>query len=138
MKIIFNGCLIKAEFPNESGLANVSSIFKKKGNPRAMNFRPVSVLPSVFKSLKESWQVSPYVDQFLSFLICGYSKGFSTKLACRAFTERWKTRLINGYCGAILMDLYKTFDRRSQSFILLYEFILFYVIFVHSNTVTSF
>ena len=55
---------------------------------------PVSALLTALKFLKESRQVSSYVDQFLSSFICGYRKGFSTKPALQPFTERWKTRLI--------------------------------------------
>ena len=55
LKTIFNSCLIKAEFPNELKLADVAPIMKKENPSRAKNYRPVSVLPSVSKSLKESY-----------------------------------------------------------------------------------
>ena len=55
--------------------------------------------------------MSSYVDQFLSTFMCGYRKGFSTQKALLSLIERWKNTLNqNGYGGAILMDLSKTFD----------------------------
>ena len=113
LKTIFNNCLIKAEFPNELKLADVTPILKKEDPSRAKNYRPVSVLPSVSKVFERILhrQVSSYVDQFLSTFMCGYRKGFSTQQALLSLIERWKNTLDqNGYGGAILMDLSKAFD----------------------------
>ena len=113
MKTIFNNCLIKAEFPNELKLADVTPILKKEDPSRAKNYRPVNVLPSVSKIFERILhrQVSSYVDQFLSTFMCGYRKGFSTQQALLSLIERWKNTLDqNGYGGAILMDLSKAFD----------------------------
>ena len=44
--------LIKAEYPNELKLADVTPIFKKKNPSRALNSRPVSVLDSVSKTFE--------------------------------------------------------------------------------------
>ena len=113
MKTIFNNCLIKAEFPNELKLEDVTPILKKEDPSRAKNYRPVSVLPSIPKIFERILhrQVSSYVDQFLSIFMCGYRKGFSTQQALLSLIERWKNTLDqNGYGGAILMDLSKAFD----------------------------
>ena len=113
LKTIFNNCLIKAEFPNELKLTDVTPILKKKDPSRAENYRPVSVLPSVSKIFERNLhkQVSSYVDQFLSTFMCGYKKGFSTQQALLSLIERWKNTLDqNGYGGATPMDISKTFD----------------------------
>ena len=55
MKTIFDNCLIKAEFPNELKLADINTTLKKGDPSRVNNYRPVSVLLSVSKSLKESY-----------------------------------------------------------------------------------
>ena len=113
LKTIFNNCIIKAEFPNDLKLADVTPILKKEDLSRAKNYRPVSVLPSVSKIFERILrrQVSSYVDQFLSTFTCGCRKGFSTQQALLSLIERWKNTLDqNGYGGAILMDLSKAFD----------------------------
>ena len=113
MKTIFHNCSIKAEFPNELKLADVTPILKKEDPSRAKNYRPVNVLPSASKIFERILhrQVSSYVDQFLSTFMCGYRKGFGTQQALLSLIERWKNTLDqNGYGGAILMDLSKAFD----------------------------
>ena len=113
MKTIFSNCLIKAEFPNDLKLADVTSILEKKHPSRAKNYRLVNVLPSVSKFFERILlrQVSSYVDQFLSIFMWGDRKGFSTQQALSPLIERWKNTLDqNGYGGAILMGLSKDFD----------------------------
>ena len=107
MKAIFNNCLIKAEFPNELKLADVTPILKKEDSSRVKNYRPASVLPNVSKILERILrrQLSSYADQFLSTFMCGYIKGFSTQQALLSLIERWKITLDQGYGGALLMDL---------------------------------
>ena len=113
LKTIFNNCLIKAEFPNELKLADVTPTLKKEDPSRAKKYRPVSALPSVPKIFERILHrpVSSYVDQFLSTFMCGYRKGFSTQQALFSLIERWKNTLYqNGCGGAILMYLSKAFD----------------------------
>ena len=113
MKTIFNNCSIKAEFPNELKLADVTPIFKKEDPSRAKNYRPVSILPNVSKIFERVLhrQASSYVNQLSSTFMCGYRKGFSTQQALLSLIERWKNTLDqNGCGGAILMDLSKAFD----------------------------
>ena len=95
MKTIFNNCLIKAEFPNELRLVDVPPIFKMQELSRAMNYRPVSVLPSVSKIFERILhkQVSSYVDQFLLVFMYDYRKGFSTQQAKFSLIERWKNTI---------------------------------------------
>ena len=87
MKTLFNNCLIKAEFPNELKLADVTPIFKKEDPFGANNYRSVSALPSVSKIFERILhrQVSSYVDQFLSTFMWGYRKGFSAQQALLSF-----------------------------------------------------
>ena len=113
MKTIFNNCLIKAEFPNELKLADVTPTLKKEDPFRAKNYRPVNVLPSVSKIFERvlNRQVNSYVDQFLSTFMCGYREGFSAQHALLSLKERWKITLDqNGYGGAILMGLSNASD----------------------------
>ena len=121
LKTIFNNCLIKAEFPNELKLADVTPIVKKEDPSRAKNYRPVSVLPSVSKIFERILhrQISSHVDQFLSTFLCGYRKGFSTQQALLPLIERYKNTLDqNGYGGLILMDLSKAFDTNNHGLLI--------------------
>ena len=113
MKVIFNNCLVKTEFPNELKLADVTPILEKQHPSRAKNYKPVNVLLSVSKNFERILhrQVSSYVDQFLSIFLGGYRKGFSTQQALLLLIERRKNTLDqNAYGGAIFMDLSKAFN----------------------------
>ena len=70
-------------------------------------------MPSVSKIFERiiQNQFSSYIDEFLSPYLCGYRKGFNTQYALLSLIEKWKKTLdVNGYTGAILMDLSKAFD----------------------------
>ena len=52
-----------------------------------------------------------YINHLLSKFFCGYRKSYSTQTALISMLEKWKNTLdIQGYTGAILMDLSKAFD----------------------------
>ena len=56
-------------------------------------------------------QICDYIGKFLSPLLCGYRKGFSTQCALLILMERWKFCLNKqGFTDALLMDLFKAFD----------------------------
>ena len=63
---MFNNYLIKAEFPKELKLGDVTKILKKGDLSRAKNYRIVGVLSSVSKIFERilQRQVSSYADQF--------------------------------------------------------------------------
>ena len=105
MTTIFNNRLIKAEFPNELKLADVTPILKKKilAGLRTTCLLVFFLVPK--KYLKES-----YTGRLSTFM-CGCRKGFSAQQALLSLIERWKNTLDqNGYGGAIVMDLSKAFD----------------------------
>ena len=86
---------------------------KKVDLSRAKNYRLVSVLSSVSKIFERilQRQVSSYADQFLSTVMCGYRKVFSTQQALLSLIERSRYTLDqNGYGCTKLMDLSKAFD----------------------------
>ena len=56
-------------------------------------------------------QVMPFVECFLSPLLCGFRKGYNTQHALLKFLETCKITMDNGgFAGALLMDLSKAFD----------------------------
>ena len=63
----------------------------------------------VFERLMHS-QLMQFADSFLSILLCGFRRGFSTQNALLRFLEKVKMGLDNKkFAGAILMDLSKVF-----------------------------
>ena len=105
--------LLNKSFPENLKLADVSPVFKKKDKIFVEIYRPVSVLPTVFKIFERIMQkqISDYIGKFLSPFLCGYRKGFSTQLALLMLIERWKFCLDKqGFAGALLMDSSKACD----------------------------
>ena len=94
-------------------VADVSPIFKKDDPQKPKYYRPVSVLPVVYKVFERLLhkQMSLYVEEYLPPCLRGYRKGFSTQQALSSLLERWKNVLDKkGYGWAVLMNLSKAFD----------------------------
>ena len=94
-------------------VADVSPIFKKDDPQKPKHYRPVSVLPVVYKVFERLLhkQMSLYVEEYLPPCLRGYRKGFSTQQALLSLLERWKNVLDKkGYGWAVLMNLSKAFD----------------------------
>ena len=94
-------------------LADITPVYKKKDPTLVENYRPVSVLPSVFKVFERiiQKQFSSFIDEFLSPFLCGYRQGFNTQYALLSLIEKWKNTLDNkSYTGVVLMDLSKAFE----------------------------
>ena len=86
---------------------------KKKNSLHKVNYRPVSVLPSISKVFEKLMQkqISGYISNYLSPYLCGYRTGFNSQQVLLSLIENWKKVLDKkGYGGAVLMDLSKTFD----------------------------
>ena len=110
---IFNDCIKNGTFADELKLADISPIFKSIDSTAKKNYRPISILRSVSKLFEKllQKQLSPFFDQHLSQLLCGYRKGYTTQYALLKLIEKWKkVRDNNGYSAAVLMDLSKAFD----------------------------
>ena len=86
---------------------------KKSSRTDKGNYRPISVLPSVSKIFEKLLydQLSKYLEDKLSPLLCGFRKKYSTQHALLRMTERWRHCLDNsGAIVAVLMDLSKAYD----------------------------
>ena len=71
------------------------------------------MLPTVSKVFERfmGTQISTYMPQYLSCLLCGSLKGFNAQHALIRTIEKWRTCLDKGgKVGAIFMDLSKAFD----------------------------
>ena len=109
----YNSCISESDFPSELKAGDISSLFKKDDAFSKKNFRPITVLSSVSKIFERLMyeQVMPFVECFLSPLLCGFRKGYNTQHALLKFLETCKITMDNGgFAGALLMDLSKAFD----------------------------
>ena len=70
-----------SNFPNSLKLADVTPAHKKEERIVKDNYRNVSILPPVSKIYEKEMfdQISAYVDKYLSPLLCGFRKGYSTQ-----------------------------------------------------------
>ena len=52
---LFNDMLKTGNFPDNLELADITPVFKKKNPLHKVNYRPVSVLPSISNAKKNKW-----------------------------------------------------------------------------------
>ena len=110
---MFNETVETGDYPDNLKLADITPVFKKKDPLNKINYRPISVLPSISKLFEKlmQHQLVNYMENYLSPHLCGYRKGYSSQQALISLIESWKKSLDKkGYGGAILMDLSKAFD----------------------------
>ena len=77
------------------------------------NYRPITVLPSVSKIYERMMQdqMLPFVQSFLSPLLCEFREGYGTQHALLHVVETCKKSIDSGgVAGAVLTDLSKAFD----------------------------
>ena len=113
LQIISNNPVEHPSFPDELKLADVSSLFKKDVKTFKGDYRPISVLPTVSKVFERfmGTQISTYMSQYLSCLLCGFREGYNAQHALIRTIEKWRTCLDKGgKVGAIFMDFSKAFD----------------------------
>ena len=72
-----NECIKQNKFPNEQKIADVTPIFKKEDPLDKINYRPISILPTVSKIFQRILfnQLKRFSNKFLSPLLCGFRKG---------------------------------------------------------------
>ena len=110
---IFNDSIANSSFPDKLKCADVTSLPKNGPTNSRTNFRTISVLPTVSKLFERIMdkQVVSYITPFLSSLLCGFRKGYSTQHTLVRLLGKFKISLDEGgKAGAVLMDLSKAFD----------------------------
>ena len=87
-----NESIKKNGFPNELKAADITPIFKKEDSLNKENYRPVSVLPAMSKIFESVLfdQFTKFSNKFLSPLLCGFRKGYSTQYALVNLLQKWK------------------------------------------------
>ena len=108
-----NNSIYSGTFPNKLKIADVTPIYKTNGRNDKENYRPISILPSISKIYEKILcrQLHAYFETFLSYLQCGFRKGFSSQHCMLTMIERLKASLDKKGCtGILLTDLSKAFD----------------------------
>ena len=84
--------IIEGIFPNQLKLADITPTFKKGDATCAENYRPVSVLPVVYKIYEQIMQrqIISYIDNYLLPFLCGFRKGCSPQNALLPLIEKWE------------------------------------------------
>ena len=116
---LYNYGLSKGIFPKELKAGDISSLFKKEDAFTKKNYRPITVLPPVCKMYERMMQdqMLPFVQSFLSPLLCGFRQGYGTQHALLHFVETCKKSIDSGgVAGAVLTDLSKAFDCLNHEF----------------------
>ena len=109
----FNSSIFHGTFPINLKNADVSPIFKKGDRLDKTNYRPVSILPTLYKIFEKLLfsQINNYMDSKLSMHQCGFRKNISAQNCLLVMLEKWRACLDNkGSCGVLLTDLSKAFD----------------------------
>ena len=90
LQVIFNNTVEHSTFPDELKLADVASLFKKEVKAFKGNYRPISMLPAVSKVFERLMgsQISAHMSQYLSSLLSGFRKGYSTQHALIRTVEK--------------------------------------------------
>ena len=136
---LYNYGLSKGIFPKELKAGDISSLFKKEYAFIKKNYRPITFLPSASKLYERMMQdqMLPFVQSFLSPLLCGFREGYGTQHALLHFVETCKRSMDSGgVTGAILMDLSKAFECLNHELLIAklnaYGFSRSALLFIHS------
>ena len=87
--------------------------FNKGVTTTKVNYRPISVLPSVSKIFERvlKGQMEGFFKPILSSLLSGFREGYSTQHSLVRVIETWRRSLdSSGIVGTILVDLSKAYD----------------------------
>ena len=95
-------------FPKELKLGDISSLHKKDDKFSKKNYRPIATLPSaskIYERIMKS-QITPFAHGFLSSLLCGFRRDYSTQHTLLRLIENCKKALdTEQTASALLMDL---------------------------------
>ena len=108
-----NQCIYEGKFPEHLKNADITPIFKKGDRMSKLNYRAVSILPTLSKIYEKILyrQIYEYFDKIFSKYLSGFRKGHSTQHCLLFMLESLRKALDNGLCtGILLTDLSKAFD----------------------------
>ena len=96
----FNNSLLSSNFPSNLKAADILPTHKKKGKSEVENYRPISILPTLFKIYERCMydQMYIYFDQILSKYQCAFRQGYNTQHYLLLMVEKWKEVLDKRGC----------------------------------------
>ena len=116
-----NRCIEEGTFPSNLKNADVTPLYKKTDRVFKVNYRPVSILPTLSKVYENvlHTQIYTYFNNIFSKFLCGYRKGYSTQHCLLYMLDKLKASLDQGMCTGILFtDLSKAFDCKSHELLI--------------------
>ena len=118
---LLNKTFETCKFPTFMKKAQVLPLFKKKDPLNKVNYRPVSVLPTISKIFERSMhdQLCTFMDEYFNPFLAAFRKVFGCQSTLLRLLEDWRKALDNHECiAAILMDLSKAFDCLPHGFLI--------------------
>ena len=105
-----NFCIENSIFPSDLKVADVTPAFKKKSKTSKDSYRPISILPNIYKIYERCLynQMQTYFDNILFKYQCGFRKGFNAQYYLVSMIKKWKESVDNsGAFGALMTDSLK-------------------------------
>jgi hypothetical protein len=102
-----------SQIPREDKKGGSHPSVQKKDPMDKGNYRPVSILPCLSKTLESvlADQLTGYFDDIFSPYLSAFRRGYSCQSLLLKMIEDWRSALDQRmYVGAVLMDLSKAFD----------------------------
>ena len=112
---LLNLSIKTGKFPKLWKCSKITALFKSGDRTNASNYRPISILPTLSKILEKAVRAQLYqflvANKLLSGKQFGFRKGLSTISALTSFADEVLLNMEQGrLCGAVFLDLTKTFD----------------------------
>ena len=114
-------CINNGLFLNNHKSADITPIFKKDDRLLKINYRPVSILPTLSKIYEKIlyMQIYEFFNNIFSKYLCGFRKCHSTQHCLLFMLENLRRYLDKGFkTGILLTDLSKAFDSISHDLLL--------------------
>ena len=108
-----NQSVLLSKFPSNLKKGEITPLFKKGSILEKQNYRPISILPTLFKIFESVLidQLQCFFEKIFSQSLSGYRKGHSCQGVLLNFVGNCKKYVDNEYVyGLISADLSKAFD----------------------------
>ena len=119
LQSIANMMTDQSTFPDQAKISSVTPEFKKDDKMDKTNYRPISVLPCLFKMLEKVIfkQMADYFESIFSPYLFGFRKRYGCRHVLMQMTEIWRKSLDHKkVIGALSMDLSKLLIAFSMTF----------------------